>query len=102
MAKKEAIIKASRSTASKKTKRMELQSSLAVEMMHMVSQFDMAYVKLKSQWNEPGSIPEEEGQALIESARQAVQEFSNFMVQFSDKVGFKYYPPKKSVLGQTE
>jgi len=74
---------------------MELQSSLAVEMMHMVSQFDMAYVKLKSQWNEPGGIPEEEVQALIESARQAVQGFSSFMVQFGDKVGFKYYPPKK-------
>lgn len=37
----------------------------------------------------------DEGQALIESARQAVQGFSNFMVRFSDKVGFKYYPPKK-------
>lgn len=96
MAKKEAIIKASPLTASKKTKRMELQSSLAVEMMHMVSQFDMAYVKLKSQWNEPEGIPEDEGQALIECARQAVQGFSSFMVQFSDKVGFKYYPPKVS------
>lgn len=64
--------------------------------MHMVSQFDMAYVKLKSQWNEPEGIPEDEGQALIESARQAVQGFSSFMVQFSDKVGFKYYPPKVS------
>ena len=95
MAKKEVMIKASPSTASKKTKRMELQSSLAVEMMHMVSQFDMAYVKMKSQWNEPDGIPEDEGQALIESARQAVQGFSNFMVQFSDKVGFRYYPPKK-------
>ena len=95
MAKKEAIIKASPSMASKKTKRMELQSSLAVEMMHMVSQFDMAYVKLKSQWNEPGGISEKEGQALVESAQQAVQEFSNFMVQFSNEVGFKYYPPKK-------
>lgn len=95
MAKKEVMIKASPSTASKKTKRMELQSSLAVEMMHMVSQFDMAYVQLKSQWNEPEGIPEEEGQVLVESARQAVQGFSNFMVQFSDKVGFRYYPPKK-------
>ena len=95
MAKKEAIIKTSPLMASGKSKRMELQSSLAVEMMHIVSQFDMAYVKLKSQWNEPGGIPEKEGQALVESAQQAVQEFSNFMVQFSDEVGFKYYPPKK-------
>jgi len=95
MVKKEAIMKTSPLMTSGKTKRMELQSSLAVEMMHMVSQFDMAYVKLKSQWNEPGGIPKKEGQALIESAQQAVQEFSNFMVRFSDEVGFKYYPPKK-------
>lgn len=78
-----------------KSKRMELQSSLAVEMMHIVSQFDMAYVKLKSQWSEPGGIPKKEGQALVDSAQRAVQEFSNFMVQFSEEVGFKYYPPKK-------
>ena len=94
MAKKEAIIKTNPLTTSGKSKRMELQSSLAVEMLHIISQFDMAYVKLKSQWNEPGGIPKKEGQALIESAQQAVQEFSNFMVQFSDEVGFKYYPPK--------
>lgn len=102
MAKKEVMIRASSSTASKKTKTMELQSSLAVEMMHMVSQFDMAYVKLKSQWNEPGGIPEDEAQALIESARQAVQGFSSFMVQFSDKVGFRYYPPKGLASKKTE
>jgi len=95
MAKKEAIIKTNPLMTSGKSKRMKLQSSLAVEMMHIVSQFDMAYVKLKSQWNEPGGVPEKEGQALVESAQEAVQAFSNFMVQFSDEVGFKYYPPKK-------
>lgn len=69
MAKKEAIMKTNSVMASSKSKRMELQSSLAVEMMHIVSEFDMAYVKLKSQWNHPGGISEKEGQALFESAQ---------------------------------
>ena len=96
MAKKKTIIKPNPLMASSKSKRMELQSSLAMEMMYIVSQFDMAYVKLKSQWNQPGGLHEKEGQALVESTQQAVQEFSDFMVRYSDEVSFKYYPPKKN------
>jgi hypothetical protein len=75
-------------------KTADLNSSLAITMSHIVNQFDMAYGKLKILRGEPGGISEKETLALIENAQKAVREFSLFMCQFSEKVNFKYYPPK--------
>jgi hypothetical protein len=60
----------------------------------VVVQFDLAYDQLKRQWQEPGGIPEQEGLALKESARQAVQEFSTFVEEFKAKVEIGCCPPR--------
>jgi hypothetical protein len=41
-----------------------------------------------------GGIPEQEGLELMDNARQAVEAFSTFMEEFSEKAGFDYCPPK--------
>jgi len=54
----------------------------------------MVLDQLKRQWQEPGGIPEQEGLALKESARQAVQEFSAFVEEFRAKVKIGGFPPR--------
>ena len=76
------------------SKTVDVRSSLARKMLHMVVQFDLAYDKLKIYWKEPCGIPEQEGLELMHNAQQAVQNFSTFMEEFSEKVGFDYNPPK--------
>ncbi len=63
-------------------------------MFNIVRQFDMAYIKLKSQWGELDVIPEEEAPVFKDNALDAIREFSDFMSWFSERVDFKYYPPK--------
>ena len=53
----------------------------------------MVLDQLKRQWQEPGGIPEQEGLALKESARQAVQEFSAFVEEFRGLVEIGGFPP---------
>ena len=86
------IRKACKRTPTSKT--VDLHSSLARKMLHMVVQFDLAYDHLKVHWKEIGGIPEQEGLELMHNARQAVQDFSTFMEEFSEKVRFDYSPPK--------
>ena len=83
--------KACRRAASART--IDVRSPLARKMVRMVVQFDLAYDQLKRQWQEPGGIPEQEGVALKESARQAVQEFSTFVEEFRTKVKIGGFPP---------
>ncbi len=71
-----------------------MESALGIKMFNIVRQFDMAYIKFKSQWGELDGIPEEEALALRDNALNAVREFSDFMSRFSEQVDFKYYPPK--------
>jgi|GEM_PF-1340106 len=75
-------------------KLIDVRSSLAKQMLHQVVQFDLAYDHLKTQWKEMGGIPEQEGLELMDNAQKAVQEFSAFMEEFSERVGFDYCPPK--------
>ena len=78
----------------KQVKAKELQSSLSVKMLNIVTQFDMAYSKLRTLKGELGGIPEKEALVLVENAQKAVQDFSSFTRQFCAKVGVAYYPPK--------
>lgn len=71
-------------------KLIDVRSPLAKQMLHLVVQFDLAYDHLKAHWKEIGGIPEQEGLELMNNAQQAVQEFSAFMEEFSEKVGLKY------------
>ena len=75
-------------------KLIDVRSPLAKQMLHLVVQFDLAYDHLKAHWKEVGGIPEQEGLALMANARQAVEAFSTFMEEFSERVGFDYCPPK--------
>jgi len=43
-----------------------------------------------------GGIPEQEGLELMANSRQAVEAFSAFMDEFSQRAGFDYCPPKHS------
>ena len=81
-----------RRTASART--IDVRSPLARKMVRLVVQFDLAYDQLKRQWQEPGGIPEQDGLALKESARQAVQEFSTFVEEFKAKVEIGCCPPR--------
>ena len=83
-----------RRKASAKT--IDVRSPLARKMVRLVVQFDLAYDQLKRQWQEPGGIPEQEGLALKESARQAVQEFSTFLDEFRAQVETDWFPPRPS------
>lgn len=83
--------KPGRRTASART--IDVRSPLARKMVRLVVQFDLAYDQLKRQWQEPGGIPEQEGLALKESARQAVQEFSTFVEEFRGMVEIGGAPP---------
>ena len=83
--------KPGRRTVSART--IDVRSPLARKMVRLVVQFDLAYDQLKRQWQEPGGIPEQEGLALKESARQAVQEFSAFVEEFRAKVEINGFPP---------
>ena len=89
------IRKACKRTPTSKT--VDVRSSLARKMLHMVVQFDLAYDHLKVHWKEIGGIPEQEGLELMHNARLAIQDFSTFMEEFSEKVGFKYHPPSKNI-----
>ena len=84
-----------RRKASAKT--IDVRSPLARKMVRLVVQFDLAYDQLKRQWQEPGGIPEQEGVALKEGARQAVQEFSAFVEEFRAQVGLGSLPPGTSL-----
>jgi len=75
-------------------KLIDVRSPLAKQMLHLVVQFDLAYDQLKAHWKEVGGIPEQEGLELMDNARQAVEAFSTFMEEFSEKAGFDYCPPK--------
>jgi hypothetical protein len=75
-------------------KLIDVRSPLAKQMLHLVVQFDLAYDQLKAHWKKVGGIPEQEGQELMDNARQAVEAFSTFMEGFSEKAGFDYCPPK--------
>lgn len=75
-------------------KLIDVRSSLAKQMLHLVVQFDKAYGHLKVHWNEIGGIPKQEGLDRMVDARQAVAEFSAFLQEFSEKIGFDYCPPK--------
>ena len=86
------IRKACKRTPTSKT--VDLRSSLARKMLHMVVQFDLAYDHLKVHWKEIGGIPEQEGLELMHNARQAVQEFSIFLEEFSERAGFDDCRPK--------
>jgi hypothetical protein len=65
-------------------------------MLHLVVQFDLTYDHLKAHWKEVGGIPEQEGLELMANARQAVEAFSAFMDEFSERAGFDHCPPKHS------
>ncbi len=67
---------------------------MGIKMFNIVRQFDMAYIKFKSQWGELDGIPEEEALVLRDNALDAVRAFSDFMSRFSGQVDFKCYPPK--------
>jgi hypothetical protein len=75
-------------------KLIDVRSPLAKQMLHLVVQFDLAYDHLKAHWKEVGGIPEQEGLVLMANARLAVEAFSVFMAEFSEKTGFDYCPPK--------
>ena len=62
-------------------------------MVRLVVQFDLTYDQLKRQGQGRGGIPEQEGLALKESARQAVQEFSTFVEEFRAQVEINGCPP---------
>jgi hypothetical protein len=78
----------------RRAKIIELESIMSIKMLNIVRQFDMAYGNLKERWGETGGIPEEEAMILRDDALNAIREFSDFMRDFSEKVDFKYYPPK--------
>jgi len=85
----------------KKTKRrtptaklIDVRSPLGKQMLHLVVQFDLAYSHLKAHWKEVGGIQEQEGLDLMANARQAVEAFSTFMEEFSERSGFDYCPSK--------
>ena len=78
----------------KQVKAKELQSSLSVKMLNIVTQFDMAYGKLRTLRGELGGISEKGALVLVENAQKAVQDFSSFTSQFCAKVRVAYYPPK--------
>lgn len=78
----------------RRTKIIELESILSIKMLNIVRQFDMAYGKLKDLMGETGGIPKMEAMGLRDDALKATREFSDFMRDFSEKVDFKYYPPK--------
>jgi hypothetical protein len=94
MKKEEFKVKKKTVTRGNRAKTIEMESALGIKMFNIVRQFDMAYIKFKSQWGELDGIPEEEALVLRDNALNAVREFSNFMSQFSERVDFKYYPPK--------
>ena len=77
-------------------KLIDVRSSLAKQMLHLVVQFDLAYDHLKAHWKEAGGIPEQEGLKLMANARQAVEVFATFMEEFSEKAGFDYCLPKST------
>ena len=52
------------------------------------------YDQQQAHWKEVGGISEQEGLELMDNARQAVEAFSTFMEEFSEKAGFDYCPPK--------
>ena len=91
---KKVIKKTARRTPTAKV--IDVRSPLAKQMLHLVVQFDLAYDHLKAHWKEVGGIPEQEGLELMNNARQAVEAFSAFMEEFSEKVGFDYCPPRGS------
>ena len=91
---KKVIKKSGRRTPT--TKLIDVRSPLAKQMLHLVVQFDLAYDHLKTHWKEAGGIPEQQGLDLMANARQAVETFSAFMDEFSERAGFDYCPPKHS------
>lgn len=94
MKKQEIRIKKKTVSRGSRAKTIEMESALGIKMFNIVRQFDMAYIKFKSQWGELDGIPEEEALVLRDDALNAVREFSDFMSRFSAQVDFKYYPPK--------
>ncbi len=94
MKKQEIRIKKKTVSRGSRAKTIEMESVLGIKMFNIVRQFDMAYIKFKSQWGELDGIPEEEAMVLRDDALNAVREFSDFMSRFSEQVDFKYYPPK--------
>ncbi len=94
MKKQEIKVKKKTVSRGSRAKTIEMESALGIKMFNIVRQFDMAYIKLKSQWGELDGIPEEKVMVLKDEALNAVREFSNFMSRFSEQVDFKYYPPK--------
>lgn len=89
---KKVIKKTARRTPTAKL--IDVRSPLAKQMLHLVVQFDLAYDHLKTHWKEFDGIQEQEGLELMENARQAVEVFSAFMDEFSERAGFDYCPPK--------
>ena len=89
---KKVIKKTARRTPTAKL--IDVRSTLAKQMLHLVVQFDMAYDHLKTHWKEIDGIPEQEGLELMANARQAVETFSGFMDEFSKRAGFDYCPMK--------
>jgi len=94
MKKQEIKVKKKTVSRGSRAKTIEMESALGFKMFNIVRQFDMAYIKLKSQWGELDGIPEDEATVLGDDALNAVREFSDFMSRFSEQVDFKYYPPK--------
>lgn len=89
---KKVIKKTARRTPTAKL--IDVRSPLAKQMLHLVVQFDLAYDHLKAHWKEIGGIPEQQGLDLMANARQAVEAFSTFMEEFSERSGFDCCPSK--------
>lgn len=94
MKKQEIKVKKKTVSRGSRAKTIEMESALGIKMFNIVRQFDMAYIKLKNQWEELDGIPEDEAMVLRDNALDAVRDFSDFMSRFSERVDFKYYPPK--------
>jgi hypothetical protein len=94
MKKQEIRVKKKTVSRGSRAKAIEMESALGIKMFNIVRQFDMAYIKFKNQWEELDGIPEDEAMVLRDNALDAVREFSDFMSRFSERVDFKYYPPR--------
>ena len=93
---KKATKKTARRTPTAKL--IDVRSPLAKQMLHLVVQFDLVYDHLKAHWKEVDGIPEQEGLELMANARQAVETFSAFMEEFSERAGFDFCAPRGATL----
>ena len=74
---------------------LKINSPLGSTLFNILRQFDMVYAHFKGRLGEMDGISYKEGKELMLEGREIVMAFSDFTEKLSNRIRFRYYPPRE-------